>query len=388
MFDGSQCEAAGASKRLSKPLDRDGRGPAMRISYSLGFRSLRARSTVPALLAALLACLLAWSGAASGQATGGTKEPIPIQFSFDRPLDASMAPFVVAASRGLFGGEGLSVAMSNANSSAEAIERVARDDSDLGLVDLNELIRYRDKPDAPQVKAVFVWFNRNPYAIVARKSRGIHTLTELEGKTVGVADTDFSIRLWPWLAKQNGVKASAVKFYRMSAAVREPILSAGQVDAVAGFSYLSAVNLRDRGIPANDLAVLRYADHGSEAYGFAVIVNPSFAANKPDAVRGFIRALVAATHTTIREPERAIDEVVSRIEGGMRDLELERLRTVLAENILTPEVKRNGLGGIDAARFEHSINEIADDFKFHKRPSMADIFDESFLPPVGGRLIN
>jgi len=32
--------------------------------------------------------------------------------------------------------------------------------------------------------------------------------------------------------------------YRMSAPVREPILSAGQVDAVAGFSCLSAVNLR------------------------------------------------------------------------------------------------------------------------------------------------
>jgi len=28
------------------------------------------------------------------------------------------------------------------------------------------------------------------------------------------------------------------------AAVREPMLSAGQVDAVSGFSYLSAVNLR------------------------------------------------------------------------------------------------------------------------------------------------
>jgi NitT/TauT family transport system substrate-binding protein len=37
---------------------------------------------------------------------------------------------------------------------------------------------------------VFVPFNRAPSAIVARKSRGIHLLSDLDGKTVGVADSD------------------------------------------------------------------------------------------------------------------------------------------------------------------------------------------------------
>ena len=35
----------------------------------------------------------------------------------------------------------------------------------------------------------------------------------------------------------------------VSAAVREPLLSAGQVDAVTGLSFLSPINLRDRGVP-------------------------------------------------------------------------------------------------------------------------------------------
>ena len=152
--------------------------------------------------------------------------------------------------------------------------------------------------------------------------------------------------------------------------------------------YLSAVNLRDRGVPADDLAVFRYADYGCEAYGFAIIVNPAFAARKPEAVKGFLRAVIAGTQLAIREPERAADEVVSRMDGGSRDLELERLRTVISDNILTGEVKHNGIGGIDTARFERSIDQIADDFKFLKRPTAADIFDDSFLPPLNGRLIN
>ena len=352
----------------------------MRVIQTIAVRCFLASLT--GLLA--FACF----GAAQSRAAGEVRQPIAIQFSFDRPIDASAAPFVLAASRGLFGAEGLAVTTDIASGSPDAIARVAAHTSDFALVDINELIRFRDRPNAPPIKAVFVLFNKSPYAIVARKSRGIRALSDIEGKTLGVADGELSIRLWPALARQNGIKTASVKQNKISAAVREPMLSAGQVDAVAGFSYLSAVNLRDRGVPADDLAVLRYADYGCEAYGFAVIVNPAFAAARPEAVKGFLRAVIAGTHLAITEPGRAADDVASRMDGGSRDLELERLRTVIHDNILTGEVIRNGIGGIDPARFDRSIDQIAEDFKFRKRPSAADIFDDTFLPPPGGRLIN
>ena len=352
---------------------------------------MRASQTIAVrcFLASLMGLLgLACIGPEVSRAAGEARQPTAIQFSFDRPIDGSAAPFVMASARGLFSSEGLAVTTDIANGSPDAIARVAANTSGLALVDINELIRWRDTPGTPPVKAVFVLFNQSPYAIVARKSRGIHALSDIEGKTLGVADRDLSIRLWPALARQNAIKIANVKQEKISAAVREPMLSAGQVDAVTGFSYLSAVNLRDRGVPANDLAVLRYADYGCEAYGFAVIVNPAFAAAKPEAVRGFLRAVIAGTHMAIQEPGRAADEVVSRMDGGSRDLELERLRTVIRDNIITGEVKRNGIGGIDPARFGRAIDQIAEDFKFQKRPTATGIFDDTFLPPLGGRLIN
>lgn len=335
-----------------------------------------------------LSILLATLIARDVSATETTAPSVAIRFTFDRPPDASMAPFFLAAKDGRFGAERLNVSFSSASGSPEALARVARGDSELALVDINELIRFRDKDDAAPVKAVFVLFNSAPYAIVARKSRGIRLLPDLDGKAVGIADSDLSMRLWPALARQNGINPSRVKFHKISAAVREPILSAGQVDAVAGFSYLSAVNLRDRGVPGADLVVLRYADYGCEAYGFAVVVNPAFAAAKPDAVKGFVRALMAGITATVREPGRAAEEAASRIDDGDRNLELERLRTILADHILTDEVRRNGLGGVEPARLERSIDQIAQDFKFRKRPTAGDIFDDRFLPPVAGRLIN
>src|SRR6266436_5184492 len=329
----------------------------MGISMPVRSRHSQMRITETTVARCMLALLLGpmaltCVGAANGQAADEARQPVAIPFSYDRPLESSMAPFVVAQDHGLFSAEGLAVGTNIANGSPEAIARVASGASDLAMIDINELIRFRDQANAPPVKAVFVLFNESPYAFVARKSRGIHALSDLEGKTVGVADSDFSIRMWPALARQNGIKIANVKLDRISAAVREPILSAGQVDAVAGFSYLAAVNLRDRGVPAGDLTVLRYADYGCEAYGFAVIVNPAFAVAKPDAVKGFVRAVISGTNFAIRKPEAAVDDVVGRMDDGARDLELERLRTVIADNILTGEVRRNGIGGIDPARME------------------------------------
>ena len=318
------------------------------------------------------------------------RPPLAIQFSLDRPIDAAVAPFVMAAAGGLFGAEALAVTTNIASGSLDAIARVAAGTSDFALVDINALMRFRDKDkqDGPRIKAVFVLFNKAPYSIIARKSRGVRALTDIEGKTLGVAEGDLSIRLWPAVANLNGIKLKSVKQSSISAAVREPMLSAGQIDAVTGFSYLSAINLRDRGVPADDLAVLKFADYGCEAYGFAVIVNPALSAAKPEAVKGSCGPRSAACISPSRTLQRAATEVANRMDGGSRELELERLQKHPARQHPDREVRRNGIGAIDPARFERSIDQVAEDFKFQKRPQASDIFDDQFLPPLNGRLIN
>jgi NitT/TauT family transport system substrate-binding protein len=343
------------------------------------------------MLASLLGlCGVVCFGTARSLAADEPRPPLAIQFSLDRPIDATDAPFVMAATSGLFSVEGLAVTTNIASGSPDAIARVAAGTSDFALVDINALVRFRDKDKqgAPPVKAVFVLFNKAPYAIIARKSRGIQALSDMQGKNLGVTEGDLSIPLWPAVAKQNGIKLATVKQSNISAAVREPMLSAGQIDAVTGFSYLSAINLKDRGVPADDLAMLKFADYGCEAYGFVIIVNPALAAAKPEAVKGFVRAVIGGMFLAIKDPEAAVTEVVNRMDGGSKDLELERLHAILRDNILTAEVRRNGIGGIDAARFERSIDQLAEGFKFQKRPQTSDIFDDQFLPPVNGRLIN
>ena len=351
---------------------------------SIRKKSIRRKSNRVALSASLLIALCLVLSLGANAAVSVTA----IRFSLDRAIDGAAAPFVLASSKGLFRAENLNVTMDAATGSQDAIKRVAAGEVDIALADINALIRYRDGENAVPVKAVFVFYDKAPYAMIARKSRGITTMTDIAGKTVGLVEGDLAMRLWPAIAKQNGIKSDKVKIEKLSAAVREPMLSAGQVDAVSGFSFLSAINLRNRGVPANDLVVLRFADFGAEVYGHALIVNPKFAAANHEAVKAFIRTTIAGVRLTLKDPAKAIDDVLAKMDGASRDVELERLRASIADNLLTEDVKKNGIGGVETKRFAVALDQIADDFEFRKRPSLTDIFDESFLLAAGARKIN
>jgi NitT/TauT family transport system substrate-binding protein len=311
-----------------------------------------------------------------------------VRLTLDKRMDGAAVPFAVAANRGLYRAENLEVTTGTVNSSTEALARLAKGDADIALADFNDLIRYRDGANGVPLKAVFILQNENGYAIVARRSRGVDSVTDLPGKTLGVAEGDLAIRMWPAVARHIGFDATKVKLEKIGAAVREPMLSAGQVDAVSGMSYASALNLRDRGVPQSDLVIIRFADFGDRSYGQALVVNPAFAAANPEAVAAFIRAVVNATRVALKDPARATDDVLTQMDGGSRELELERVRTVLRDNIATPEVRRDGIGVASAERFAKSVEQIALDFKFRNRPALQDVFDDAFLPPAGSRKID
>ena len=81
----------------------------------------------------------------------------------------------------------------------------------------------------------------------------------------------------------NSIDASKVKIENVGFPVREPMLAAGQVDAITGLSFSSFIDLKDKGVPVDDIAVLLMADYGVELYGSAIIVNSTFAAEHLDA---------------------------------------------------------------------------------------------------------
>jgi NitT/TauT family transport system substrate-binding protein len=85
---------------------------------------------------------------------------------------------------------------------------------------------------------------------------------------------------------------------------------------------------------------------------------------------------------------RAIESVLRRADGAKKDVELERLRMAIRDNILTPAVKANGYGGVDRDRLDASIEQIGWTFHFKAKDKAAEVFDPSFLPAAAARKAN
>ncbi len=313
---------------------------------------------------------------------------IPIKFLLDFKLEGPSAPFIVALEKGHYKAEGLEVTFEPGGGSIEPIAKVASGAFDMGFADINSLIRYRDQNPNAGAKAIFMVYNRAPFAVVARKSRGIGKPKDLEGKKLGAPAADAAFANWRIFAKVNEIDTSKVNVENVGLAVREPMLAAGQVDAITGFAFSSFINLKDRGVPADDILVLAMADYGLQLYGNAIIVNQKFAVEHPEAVRGFLRAYVKGLKETVRDPAAAVNFVTKRNDILKREVELERLRMVIKDNILTPEVRARGYGAIDPARMEKAIEQIALGFDFKAKAKAAEAFDASFLPADAERKAN
>ena len=344
---------------------------------------------VSSLMSARRAGSLASAIFLTAMLTGAATAETAIKFSLDFDFEGPAAPFLLPLDKGYYKAEGLDVSIDTAANSLEPINRVASGVYDMGFGDINSLIKFRDANPNTPIKAVFVLYNRPPFAIVGRKSRGVSTPKDLEGKKLGAPALDAAYAQWPIFVQANGIDASKVTIENIGFPVRNPMLAAGQLDAVTGFSFSTFVNLKDRGVPVNDITVLLMADYGVSLYGNAIIVNPKFAAEHPDAVKGFLRAFVKGLKETVKSPATAVDSVLRRNDLAKKDVEIERLNIAIRDNIVTPEVKANGYGGIDSARFAFAIDQIALTYKFKAaKPTPDDIFDASYLPPAADRKAN
>jgi NitT/TauT family transport system substrate-binding protein len=308
-------------------------------------------------------------------------QTVSIKLMLDWRFEGPAAPFLVAADKGYFTAEGLDVSIEPGTGSIEPIPRIATGAFDMGFGDINTMIKYRDQNPANGIKAIFMVYNKPPFAIVSRKSRSIGAPKDLEGKKLGAPPGDATFAQWPVFVQATGIDAAKVIVENVAFPVREPMLAAGQVDAVTGFSFSSYVTLKDRGVPVDDIVLMRMADYGVKLYGNAILVNAKFAAEKPEAVKGFLRAFLKGLKDTVHDPAHALESVLRRNDLAKRDTELERLRMAIRDNIVTPEVKANGYGGVDAERFQASIDQIGQSYKFKNKPNAADLFDPSFLPP-------
>ncbi len=314
-------------------------------------------------------------------AQGIAQEKTP--FALDWKFEGPAAPYFVAVDKGYFEGEGLSVEISEGAGSLDAIPKVATGAFPVGFADINSLMRFLDQNPGAPVTAVMMIYDKPPFAVVGRKSLGIESPKDLEGKVLGAPPPDGAWAQFPIFAAENDLDMDSITVEPVGFPTREPMLAEGKVDAVTGFSFSSTLNLKRLGIPLEDQAVLLMSDYGVSLYGNAIIVNTEFAKANPELITGFIKAVAMGWKDAISDPSAAIESLIKRNPAADADLETERLQMAIDANVLTDYVKENGIGGVDADRMAKAIEQTKSVYEFQTEPDAALYFDPSYLPAEG-----
>lgn len=330
------------------------------------------------LTASLISAALALPAAAQ------TNMPFALDWRFEGPS----APYFLAIDNGHFAAEGLSVEVAPGQGSLDAIPKVATGAFPVGFSDFSSLVRFLDQnPDAP-VTAIMVMYDKPAFAIVGRVSQGVTTPADLEGRRLGAPPPDGAWAQFPIFAAAQGLNVEAITVEPVGFPTREPMLASGEVDAVTGFSFTSYLNTVRLGVDPADVSVMLMADYGVAHYGNVIIVNTDFAAENPEAVTGFLRAVAHGLRDAVADPAAGVAAIAERNPALDSDLELERLQIALRDNILTDWVMANGLGGIDPARMATSLEQIGTVYDFQQPVDAARYFTDAFLPTDGSLSMN
>jgi len=328
-------------------------------------------------LATTLAATLALPGAAQ----------VSIPFALDWRFEGPSAPYFLAIDNGHFAAEGLAVEVTPGQGSLDAIPKVATGAFPMGFADFSSLVRFIDQnPDAP-VTAVMVVYDKPAFAVVGRRSLGVDSPDDLIGRRLGAPPPDGAWAQFPIFAAAQGLDVAQITVEPVGFPTREPMLAAGEVDAVTGFSFTSYLNTVRLGVDPADISVMLMADYGVAHYGNVIIVNTDFAAANPEAVTGFLLAFARGLRDAAADPAAGVAAIAARNPALDAALEQERLEIALRDNILTDWVRANGLGGIDPARMALSLEQIATVYTFAQPVDAARYFTDAFLPRDGSLMM-
>ena len=253
-----------------------------------------------------------------------------------------------AVQKGLFAKAGLEVVVQTARGSSEGITRIGTRSADVGSGGLAALLQARAENKVP-VKAVLSIFTMQPDAIFTVEGSGIHSLKDLEGKKVATATFTSSNVIWPLVLEKNGVAESKVTLIKVDPAALVPLLATGQVDATINWSTASPAFVVALGGVGKKLKIVPWSEYGFEGYGYSLFASERMIAERPDALRAFVKVFMEGMKMALADPRdvaAAMKAMFPEMDTALVEQQFRTIMPLINNPIMTAE----GLGAFHKER--------------------------------------
>jgi NitT/TauT family transport system substrate-binding protein len=271
------------------------------------------------------------------------------------PMEEYAAP-LVAQDKGFFAEEGLDVEIIEGKGSTVSATVVAAGDADFGLCAAPTVLISRTK-EMP-LKVIGIIHQETPTAAIFRKSSGIKSPKDFEGKTIASELQSTKHQQFIAFCRKNGVDTEKITFVPTSGD-ELPLLLSEKVDVALRYGHEVPAMLKAKGFSPDDFEIMYMKDYGLHFYNNAIIARDDTLKNNPDTAKKFVKALSKGWEYTIAHPEEAIDIFVKHYPEMDKATYLDNLKALspLLENEVT---KEHCFGYQTQERWEYLQNMLYD----------------------------
>ena len=309
---------------------------------------------------------------------GPSQAPVALSVGLGYIPSVQFAQFYLAEQNGYYDEAGLDVTFRH-GTDYDVVALVGEGDLDLGLADGTSVI-----PAVSQgipIRYVATVYGLFPSIVFAKASSGIAAPKDLKGKKLGIPGKFGS----SWIMLQalldsadltpDDLQIVTYPDFGQGAAVTQ-----GAVDAATGFRNNEPVQLRLTGAEVNVLSV----DAITPLPGNGLIAGTAAIGAKGDALRGFVAATLRAMEEIKAKPELGLEAAIKQVPdmAASRDVQAAVLDATI-EVWTGPVQQAKGLGAIEPADWQKSVDYLTTLDMVPKPVTPADLVDTSLLPTGG-----
>ncbi|MBB5695459.1 ABC transporter substrate-binding protein [Muricoccus pecuniae] len=286
------------------------------------------------------------------------------------------AGFYLAKARGYYEAEGIDLTINPGGPNLLTENLVATGADTFGLSGGTDSVFAAREKNLPVV-CIGVSHQQTPFFFVTRADGPIRTLQDFRGKTITTWYTGANYVLLGMLAKA-GLKPGDFTMQPQQVSVT-PFVE-GQIDVVTATKYNEFYTLMTR-MGRDKLRTFVAEEQGITFPRDTLIVNETTARQKPEMVRGFLRASIKGWRDALRDQKAGVDAVMAAAPSLNRDHQ--EFMLVEAGKLMTAgAAAQQGLFWIDEAAIR-SAHDFLREHEVIKQPiDLAKTYDGSFLAAI------
>jgi NitT/TauT family transport system substrate-binding protein len=315
----------------------------------------------------MFALSLMMAGCAAQPATPVGLTPVRLPLGYIP--NVQFAPLYVAIEKGYYRQAGLEISLDYSRET-DAMALVGADELQFAVVSGEQvpLARAQGLP----VVYVMQWYQQYPVGVVSFTDKNIQKASDLRGKKIGLPGLYGASYIGlKAILNAGGLKESDVTLDSIGYTQAEALIDHLE-DAVVIYIANEPINLTKKGYQVNVIP-----SPNNILVGNGLITNQKTLKEKPEMVKGMVKAMLAGIEYTIAHPDEAY-EICKKYVDNLASADQELQKAVLAASIETWKADKTGYS--DPKTWENMTQLLAD-MQLLKAPLDAStMFSNDFLP--------